>query len=183
MILKNKFYEIIIKEDEVYVLNSPDNKRYDFHWNPKGYTKDDRYRTFSIEVKGKNEARIALTGNYYSFPENCAVLEENRLIVLQNYDIHIIDLEKMCLLQEYYIEDMACNFGIYRIADGYIIHGELDIKKLNLQFEKLWSFGGRDIFVTSNGKNAFELGEKTIKLYDFEDNYYEIDFDGKMINW
>ena len=26
MILKNKFYEINIKEDEVYVLNSPDNR-------------------------------------------------------------------------------------------------------------------------------------------------------------
>lgn len=181
MILKNEFYQVTINQDETYTINPSNHMKYDFHWNPKDYTDDDMYTTFAIDVKGKNSAKIALTGNYYSYPENCAILEERRLIVLQNYDIYVIDLEEMRITGKYYVEDMACNFGIYRIADGYIIHGEIEIKKLNLQFERIWSFGGRDIFVNPNGKKEFEIAENTIRLYDFENNYYEIDFDGKEL--
>lgn len=32
-----------------------------------------------------------------------------------------------------------------------------------------------------SGKNGFELCENSIKLYDFEDNFYEIDFMGNLI--
>ena len=101
--------------------------------------------------------------------------------MLKNYDIYIIDLESMNLIEEYQVEDMACNFGIYRIDDGYIIHGEMEIKKLDFNFNKVWGFYGRDIFVSVNNKKAFEISNNKIKLYDFEDNYYELDFDGNEI--
>ena len=47
---------------------------------------------------------------------------------------------------------------------------------------ELWNFCGKDIFVSISGKNPFEICNDRIKLYDFEDNYYEINFDGKQIN-
>ena len=58
----------------------------------------------------------------------------------------------------------------------------IEIIKLDDEFNTVWKFSGRDIFVSVSGKNAFELTEQSIKLYDFEDNFYEIDFDGKLIN-
>ena len=38
-----------------------------------------------------------------------------------------------------------------------------------------------DIFVSITNKTAFEIKTDRICLYDFYDNYYEIDFDGNMI--
>ena len=31
------------------------------------------------------------------------------------------------------------------------------------------------------GRPAFEMTENSIKLYDFQDNYYEIDYNGKEV--
>lgn len=39
----------------------------------------------------------------------------------------------------------------------------------------------KDIFASVSGKEPFELCEDRIKLYDFEDNYYEIDFWGIIL--
>ena len=45
----------------------------------------------------------------------------------------------------------------------------------------LWAFSGKDIFASVSGKLPFEIKDELICLYDFEDNYYEIDFEGKHI--
>ena len=63
-----------------------------------------------------------------------------------------------------------------------IIHGEMEITMLDNEFNKMWSFMGKDIFASVSGKEPFEICKDRIKLYDFEDNYYEIDFCGKCIN-
>ena len=53
---------------------------------------------------------------------------------------------------------------------------------LDFDFNKKWSFSGKDIFVSMSDKKPFELCENSIKLYDFEENFYEIDFSGKLIS-
>ena len=45
----------------------------------------------------------------------------------------------------------------------------------------LWAFSGKDIFASVFGKLQFEIKDELICLYDFEDNYYEIDFEGNSI--
>lgn len=52
---------------------------------------------------------------------------------------------------------------------------------LDFNFAKKWSFSGKDIFVSLTEKNCFEPKENSICLYDFEDHYYEIDYNGKLI--
>ena len=77
---------------------------------------------------------------------------------------------------------MGSTFGLYEASQGYIVHGELDILMLDSNFELLWDFSGRDIFVSVTGKTAFILTDTTIQLFDFEDNYYEIDLNGRLVN-
>ena len=74
------------------------------------------------------------------------------------------------------------NFGIYKVQRGYIVYGEMKITMLDFKFNKTWSFSGKDIFLSATGKKPFELCDNSIKLYDFEDNFYEIDFDGNLIS-
>lgn len=72
-------------------------------------------------------------------------------------------------------------FSPNKFGDDYIVHGEIEIARYNRDLEKLWSFSGRDIFASITGKRAFEMSDNLIKIYDFQDNYYEIDCDGKEI--
>ena len=53
---------------------------------------------------------------------------------------------------------------------------------LDFEFNKKWEFSGKDIFVSISDKMAFELCENSIKLHDFEGDFYEIDFSGKLIS-
>ena len=52
---------------------------------------------------------------------------------------------------------------------------------LDFDFCKKWSFSGRDIFVSQFREKPFEICDNLIRLYDWEDNYYEIDFDGNLL--
>lgn len=65
------------------------------------------------------------------------------------------------------------SYGIYKVQDGYIVYGELEIVMLDLEFNEKWNFLARDIIT------SFEIAETTIKLSDWNNNHYEIDFNGK----
>ena len=140
------------------------------------------YKTFSIQIDLFSKTiSIALIGNFYSYDIDCAVLEDKILTILQNdaiVQLNIID-GTMTNCKEF--DCFGCNYGIYRVQNGYIIYGEIEIIMLDLKFNKKWSFSGKDIFVSMSEKKAFEIYENSIKLHDFEGNFYEIDFSGKLI--
>ena len=122
-----------------------------------------------------------MVGDYYTSDIDCAILEDNILTVLQNDYISQIDLETVQIIAGYELDVLGTTFSIYRISDGYLIYGEIEIIKFDNEFNVAWKFSGRDIFVSITDKNAFELTDRSIKLYDFEDNFYEIDFNGNLI--
>lgn len=103
------------------------------------------------------------------------------LSILQNNTITQLSTKDGSLIFYKQFDYFGCNYEIYKIRKGYIIYGEVEITMLDLDFNKRWSFSGRDIFVSQSGKKAFEICDNKIKLYDWEDNYYEIDFDSKSI--
>lgn len=178
--LKNDFYQITIDYDEAYKIGSSKNRYYDLEFNPENYTEDNDYTVICVKVKGKRSYEFSLIADFSSDFENCAILEERKLIILQHFDLYVFDLEKQNIETHKDIDD-DYNFGIYRIPDGYIIHGELTIKKLDFDFNQLWEFSGCDIFANIHGNKEFEIDGKYIKLCDFEDNCYWLDFDGNEI--
>ena len=179
MNLKNELCQIYISGDDSYTINSADNN-YDIIYNPNN--KSEFYKTFSIEILKENKKmKIALIGDYHSCVEDCAILNGNTLTILQNDVISQINIISGELVFYTNIENFGCNFSIYEIETGYIIYGEIETKKLDFNFNTRWNFSGRDIFVSVSGKKSFELCKDRIKLYDFNDDYYEIDFDGNEL--
>lgn len=177
--LSNEICNITINEDYTYTINSMDNKEYNIILKTDEY---EFYKTFSIEIDlFFKKIKIALIGNYNSFTEDCAILNDNILTVLQGDRIVQICVNDGSLVLNKIIDSHGINFGIYKIATGFIIYGEEEILKLDSKFNIEWRFSGKDIFVSISGKKSFELCEKIIKLYDFQDNYYEIDYDGELI--
>ena len=146
--------------------------------NPGELTK--AVRVESISQAGS--CSIIILCSYMSDLDNAALLKGNQLILMLNNELFRINMED-CTVQHYkQLDIMGSTFGLYETSQGYIVHGELDILMLDSNFELLWDFSGRDIFVSVTGKTAFKLTETTIQLFDFEDNYYEIDLNGRLVN-
>ena len=179
--LQNEKYSVRITTADTYIEESADNRKYDYILNPNKLGRNNMYRTLCISVTGTKNAKIALVGDYYTSEIDCAILEGDILTVLQNDYISQIDLDTVQVVAGYKVDVFGTTFAIYRLPDGYLIYGEIEIIKLDNEFNVAWKFSGRDIFVSITGKNAFELTDRSIKLYDFEDNFYEIDFYGNLI--
>lgn len=182
MNLKNELYSVKISIDTIYEVQSSDNKYYDLEWNPENYGRNDFYKTLSIHIESfNNELDIALVGDYYSYDCDCAVLDGRILTIMQNNTISQICIDDGMLILHKKFECFGCTFGLYQVKNGYIIYGEIEIKMLDLNFNQVWSFSGRDIFVSQTRENAFVLGKHSIKLYDWMDNFYELDLSGNLI--
>lgn len=182
MFLENQKCRIEIKVDETYTVDSADNRPYDVVYNPCYYKHRDLCKTFSIHIDlFSSELHIALIGPFYSYVFDCGILDDEILTVLQDNTITQIRVTDGSLVRHIQFDCIGCNFGIYKIRKGYIIYGEMEIVMLDFDFIKMWSFSGKDIFVSVSGKTSFELKESSICLYDFEGNDYELDFDGNLI--
>ena len=79
-------------------------------------------------------------------------------------------------------------FDIFGIAEeihktpfGYVIKGEIDIIGLDENFGEAWKFGSRDIFECADNKEPFVLCDDRIKLYNFLDDYFELDLKGNLM--
>lgn len=181
MILQNNICNVNITIDTTYTVESTDNKPYDLVINPRHLRHYDMYKTFSIQIAlSRGTINIALICDFYSYVEDCAVLEDKILTILQNGAIVQLNVNDGTMINFKEFDCFGCNYGIYRVQNGYIIYGEIEIIMLDLNLNKKWSFSGKDIFVSMSEKKAFELCEDSIKLHDFEGNFYEIDFSGKL---
>lgn len=182
MKIKNDVCSVTISVDETYTFNSADPKKYDIVFNPDNYENGDYFKALKIHIDTFSKAyTILLIGNYYYDDTNSAVLEGDILTVLHNEDITQLRVTDGSIIQRVHIPTLGTNFAIYKVSAKYIIHGEIDIICLDDKFNKLWSFSGRDIWYSCTNKNPFEICSDRIKLYDFYDNYYEIDFEGKLL--
>jgi hypothetical protein len=77
--------------------------------------------------------------------------------------------------------DFVSCFGIYKNKKDYIIHGEMEISKINNKGILMWKFSGKDIFTTIDGKDDFKIFENYIMVKDFENNIYKLDFNGNEL--
>ncbi len=183
MTLENALAKVTISIDETYFSEENTPGKYDKVFNPNDFKRSELSTVFSVQVDLRNrQYSVALIGDHNCSEENCAVLENNVLTVLQGWDVLQIDLFCAQLIKCCSLDSMAPNIGIYRVNDGYLIHGEMDITMLDDSLHKLWDFSGYDIFVSISGKKEFEIKPDRICLYDFCDNYYEVDFQGNVLS-
>ena len=70
----------------------------------------------------------------------------------------------------------------YRKGDLYVVHGEITILCFNKNFEKLWEFCARDIWITTDDSEAIVLHNKYIQLKDWRGYVYKLDYQGRLIS-
>ena len=77
--------------------------------------------------------------------------------------------------------DRTAVFEFYDIDNDFLLRGELEIHRISKNGDIVWSFGGKDIFVNMDGEDEVKVMDNFILLTDFDNNSYQIDFNGKLI--
>ena len=182
MKLKNEFCAITVSVNDHFLFNDPKNDRYDIIFNPQNYNSEDSVKVLEFDVNlFEDRKKIALITFIGEPTGDIAVLEGTVLTVLQDETFLQIDVIEGRIIATKPTDMFGNVFSLNKFGDDYIVHGEIEIARYDSKFNKLWSFSGKDIFASVTGKTAFEMAENSIKLYDFQDNYYEIDYNGKEV--
>lgn len=177
---KKEKYKIEICTNETYGKGSTDNvNKYDFEY----LEEVDKYNSTFVGIKiYENEeliksAIIGSEGGNTGINQNSKIIEENRVLICCADKIFCLSIPELKLLWKTKADEISC-FEIFKKENFYIIHGELEISKLNSEGKILWQKGGADIFTTISGTNDFELTEKYIIATDWENRHYKFDYEG-----
>jgi hypothetical protein len=112
--------------------------------------------------------------------QNSSLLDVDQLLLCCCDTVFCLTLPHLTLKWQTRSDPATC-FQIFMQQDDYIIHGELQVTKLDRDGNKKWEFGGADIFVSIDNEEEFRLENDGILLTDFAKTKYKIDFDGKLI--
>jgi hypothetical protein len=183
MVLNNGRYRITIEIDSQYALFSTDNKEYDYTYFMEEYSCGDYIRAYSVSVKtNERHDTIAIIGHIDGDIENCAVLEDDRLVILVDCYLAFIDLTDCRLVDKIEITGIDTGLEIYAFDDGYIINGEIDIIKTNKNGQKQWEFSGRDIWVLPSGESSIKITDDKLYLTDWEGYKYCVGKNGEVVS-
>jgi hypothetical protein len=182
MVLANNRFTVEVKRDTQYTLFSTDNQYYDYIINTEDYSRNDYICVYCITVNNNTDSyKIAIIARGYGQFDNCAILDEDRLVVLADNYMVLFNLSTRKLDNMKEVIDFGTGMEIYTFDGGYIINGEIDIIKVDKSGNKIWSFSGRDIWVTLNGEDALQINGNKLILTDFNGDTYKIDKYGKEI--
>ena len=173
-------YSICIKEATPFSVNSSDNKHYDSVFV---FEENDFHKSIEIEIEQSGEVRtVVMVVPYYTQIESCVAPHRDGLFMMFNDVLCVFSPDTESVVKQIRIDPLGTMFEVHQLNDDYILYGEIEIYRISQELDVKWSFSGRDIFVRYQGNEpAFQMKQDRICLYDFEDNYYEIDFDGKLI--
>ena len=173
-------YKIEIYSDETFEIDYTENlNKYDFQY----FEDENKYNSTFVGVKIyengelKRSTIIGSEGGNTGINENSKIIEQNRILICCADKIFCLSFPELNLVWKTKSDEMSC-FEIFKKEDYYIVHGELEITKLNDNGKILWQKSGADIFTTVNGKNDFELTDKYIIATDWENRIYKFDYDG-----
>ena len=183
MIFKTENYTIIIVEKSNYNPSSTDNV---VSFKNKYAVNTDALlpSQFAISVlKGETQlesALIAAEGGTTSIHKTSQVVEQNKLLICCGDTVFCLAIPSLQLHWKTKVDEVTA-FEIYKIKNGYIIHGELTISRIDKNGKIHWQKSGSDIFTTLDGKDDFSIKEGVIHAKDWQNRTYKWDFDGNKV--
>lgn len=172
-----------MQDESEYSFGSTDNVRQYSHELLLGKV----YRPTSIHglvciEAGERRGSVVLGvgGGATGVHGHSVALLETRCYVAVGDEIVCLAVPELSLLWHVQADQVTC-FGVYLDASAsfLIVHGEMEISKLSLDGEKIWGYGGRDIFT-----GDLTLTSGSVLVTDFDGQQYSIDLEngwGKMV--
>lgn len=183
--------EVLVLKEHVIKLFDEADYRFDSVDNIKTYNKTfisgDRSSLTSqigIEVFEEDELKsscvIGSEGGGTGITGNTTLISYSGLIVCCSntvFKLTIPDLD----LEWKTISDSATCFGIHYLDEGYVVHGELEITRLDKDGKIVWKQSGRDIWTTPESCDDFVVYDDYILATDWQHNRYKFDFNGNLL--
>lgn len=176
---------IAIGEYELEIIAEPGEQDYDYC-----YSDDNRDRHFASSILLRTcksdevikMAFVAGAGDGTGVHKNSFIAKKDRIAICCSDSILCLAIPDLRLLWRTQADTFTC-FGIFSYKDDYIIHGELEISRLDANGKILWQQGGADIFTRLDAaEDDFVIMADYILATDWDGRKYKFDFDGKLIN-
>ena len=183
-IYQYKDLTIEVIDEPTYTFGSSDNT---FNYS-KHYFGDAgiEYPTSSHGIRVYEDDQIIVSciiigsGGATGIHQNSSLLDNDQLLLCCCDTVFCLKLPDLGLKWKVQADQATC-FQIFQQQDYYIIHGELQVTKLDRAGNQKWGFGGADIFVSIDNEEEFKVEPDGILLTDFAKTKYKIDFDGKLL--
>lgn len=174
MELASGSFLVTLLDDPKYTPGSADNvRRYD-----REYCLVEEYRAVSLyglvcrQSDGTTHSCILLAGGGASrVQEHSAVVVNGSCVVGVGDMLCCLSLPTLDLRWATKVDTATC-FGVYYFPklDCLLSHGELEIARVSLSGEILWSASGKDIF-----SEGFQIIGDKVEAIDFNHEVYRID--------
>lgn len=130
--------------------------------------------------------KIAFVIPFYTKIDNCVLASREYLFLKFDNLLCLFEPRTMSVVQQAKISSATGTmFAAYSYKEDFILYGEVEIYRVAPDLSIKWSFSGKDIFVRYHNNEpepAFKMKKDRICLYDFGDNYYEINYDGILLD-
>jgi len=134
----------------------------------------------SKDVKIRNCLLFCGTGAGTSVRKETYIIDEETIFIcISNVvvSMSLVELE----INWFKEVDFATAFGIYKMNEDFIIHGELYITRINKKGEIIWQESGSDIFVLPNFPfENFYIKDNTIFVQSWDERNYRISYNGEI---
>jgi hypothetical protein len=179
---KNLTIEVL--DEPTYRFGSSDNNfiywKHSFGEGAQNYPTSMHGIKIFLDEKILESCVIIGSGGATTVHKNSTLLDNDKLLVCCCDTVFCLALPTLDLIWKTQADQATC-FQIFKQQDDYIIHGELQVTKLDKDGNKKWEFGGADIFVSIDNEEEFKVENDGILLTDFAKTKYKIDFDGKLL--
>ena len=128
-----------------------------------------------------NSAIIGAEGGATGLHKTSQIIESNQILICCCDSVFCLDLPTLNLNWKTKV-DIATAFEIFKIENGFIIHGEFEITRIDNEGKIIWQNGGADIFVSQNGNDDFEVKDKFVKATDWDNRIYKWNLNGAEID-
>ncbi|SDC86765.1 hypothetical protein [Pedobacter soli] len=119
-------------------------------------------------------------GGATAITENTILISYNSLVICCSNTVFKLSLPSLSLEWKTVADAFTC-FGIYYLEEDYLVHGELELSRLDKTGKILWQNGGRDIWTTLEGKYNIEICDNYILAVDWTYTAYKFSFDGRVL--
>jgi hypothetical protein len=184
MNIKYLEYFIEILDDPMYSEKSMDNK---FHYSKVYKSVEDQISVskHAIFVKNNKDEIISNaimigTRGGTGIHDHCYyILESSILICVSNF-VFCLSLPELNLIWKLDV-DWSSVFGIYKMNEDFITHGEIDISRINIKGKLVWQHSGSDIFVLPGSENSFKIIDNLVICKSWDGREYNFNYEGKIV--
>jgi len=182
MVLNYAGYKIELRNDESYEIGSTDNTtKYNFEYEGDSFSTTKH--GVLLKQNGDLIKSAIIFGNegQTSIHANSAIVFDDMLIICVSNKIFCLYLPTLKLRWVKEVDEITC-FQIFKTSESYLVHGELNITRIDFNGDVIWSFSGEDIFVSAEGKNEVELTANGIEITDWNGKNYLLSYDGQLVS-